>query len=328
MNTYQQLAATVARRIKSDGPDAYETAQLFAAHDKCETVTSVDDGDTGVIERNDGKLMTITFDIEGYNRVTGWRYATYRHSGYLEDSDAYHTGGSTGSLEDTAWDITETVTDWLDESFQPAHGTDSLALHALTYTLEDKDFSNVTVEENTVIVTHDNGFSMRITLDYSHDGIQRYLKCYDIEAIASEGRLEHGTYDDLDELVDALRRQEAIDPDAITHEFVEQVNELFSNDVWRLDQSWLSDMIAHWGPVDENEDEDRYRGKVNAMGIEAVHIGPFGDVEAVEMLGMGDFYGEETDTLSGRDLAWQAAAWLTEEIDSEGSDAHGINPYL
>lgn len=323
MNTYQQLAATVARRIKSDGPDAHETAQLFAPHDKCETVTSMDDGDTGIIERNDGKLMTVTFDIEGYNRVTGWRYATYRNSGYLEDSDAYHAGGSTGSLEDTAWGITETVTDWLDESFQPAHGTDSLALHALAYTLEDNDFNGVTVEEHTVTVTHDNDFSMRITPEYSDDGIQRYLKCYRYVALASGGRLERGTYDDLDELVDALKRQETIDEDEIRQAFAEQVNELFSNDVWRLGDSWLSDMVAHWGPVDEDEDEDRYRGKVNAMGIEAVHIGPFGEVEVVEMLGMGDFYGEETDTLSGRDLAWQAAAWLTEEIGSCGLDAHG-----
>ena len=192
----------------------------------------------------------------------------------------------------------------------------------LAQALEDHEFDNITTEENTVTVTHDNDFSMRITPEFSDDGIQRYLKCYRYGAMASEGQLERGTYDDLDELVDALKRQEAIDEDEIKEKFAEQVTELFSNDVWKLGDSWLSDMIAHWGPVDEDENEDRYRGKVNAMGIEEVHIGPFGEVASVEMLAMGDFYGEETDVLCGDDLAWKAAAWLTEEIDSCGVDAH------
>ena len=324
MSTYQQLAAATERLINRYGPnDAPGVAELFAPHDKCEAVTSIDDEFAGVIERNDGELMTITFDFDDRYQVTGWRFATYGNNRDLEDSDAYHTGGSTGTLDDIAWDITETVTDWLDESFQPARFTNNLALHALAYTLEDEDFNTVSVEDNAVVVTHVNDFSMRITPEYSDDGIQHYLKCYKCEVLNPEGGSALEAYDDLDELVDALRRQEAIDEDEIKQEFAEQVNELFSNDVWRLDQSWLIDMIAHWGPVDRDEDEDRYRGKVDAMGIQEVHLGPFGQIEAVEMLAMGDFYGEETAVLRGSDLVGKAAAWLTEEMDSCGVNARG-----
>lgn len=327
MNTYQQLAAATARRINSWGPDAPGVAKPFASHDKCETVTSMDDGDTGVIERNDDERLTITFDVDDRNRVTGWRYACYHDEDDLTSSDAYHTGGSTGSVEDIAWDITEYVTDWLDESFRPTRHTDNLELNALALTLEEDDFYSVSVERDEdgysyLVVAHENDFSTHIKHDYSHDGIQRYLKSYKCEVLNPEGGWVFETYDDLDELRATLKRQEAIDPDEVRQEFVKQVDGLFDNDVWKLGDSWLSDMVAHWGPVDEDENEDRYRGKVNAMGIEEVYIGPFGQVEAVKMLAMGDFYGEETDVLRGDDLAWKAAAWLTEEIGSCGLDAH------
>ena len=196
----------------------------------------------------------------------------------------------------------------------------------LVQALENDDFDNITTEENTVTVTHDNGYSASITPKYSNDGYAWYLTSYDVVWTTPQGETEEWWYRSLDPLCADLKKQKAIDEDEIKQEFVEQVNELFSNDVWRLDQSWLSDMVAHWGPVDW--DEDRYRGKVDAMGIRAVHLGPFGDVEVVEMLGVGDFYGEETDVLDGRDLAFKTAAWLTAEIDSDGWGAHGINPYL
>lgn len=193
----------------------------------------------------------------------------------------------------------------------------------LIQALENDDFDNITTEENTVIVTHDNEYSAEITPKYSNDGYAWYLTNYDVAWTTPQGETEKWWYRSLDLLCADLKKQKAIDEDEIKEKFAEQVNELFSNDVWRLGDSWLSDMVAHWGPVDEDEDEDRYRGKVNAMGIEEVHIGPFGEVESVEMLAMGDFYGEETDTLSGDDLVGKAAAWLTEEIDSCGMDAHG-----
>lgn len=191
----------------------------------------------------------------------------------------------------------------------------------LIQALENDDFDNITTEENTVTVTHDNEYSAEITPKYSNDGYAWYLTRYDVVWTTPEGETEEWWYSNLDLLCAALKKQEAIDPDEIKQAFVKQVDGLFDNDVWRLDQSWLSDMVAHWGPVDW--DEDSYRGKVDAMGIRAVQIGPFGDVEAVEMLGMGDFYGEETDALSGGDLAWKAATWLSEEMDSCGLDAHG-----
>lgn len=193
----------------------------------------------------------------------------------------------------------------------------------LIQALENDDFDNITTEENTVTVTHDNEYSAEITPKYSNDGYAWYLTNYDVVWTTPEGETEEWWYSNLDLLCAALKKQETIDEDKIKQAFVEQVNELFSNDVWRLDQSWLSGMIAHWGPVDQNEDEERYRGKVDAMGIQAVHIGPLGQIEAVEMLAMGDFYGEETAVLRGSELVGKAAAWLTEEIDSCGLDAHG-----
>lgn len=197
-------------------------------------------------------------------------------------------------------------------------------LQALASSLED-EFYEVEVSEHNgrkhVLVTHDNEHAMRITPDYSHDGIKEYLLRYDCTLIPPHGERVEAEYDDMDEVRAALEKQQDIDPDAAVAAFVQQVNELFSNDVWRLGDSWLSDMIAHWGPVDW--DEDRYRGKVDAMGVQQVHLGAFGEVEAVEMLAMGDFYGEETATLSGNDLVGQTAAWLTEEVDSCGLDAHG-----
>lgn len=197
-------------------------------------------------------------------------------------------------------------------------------LQALASSLED-EFYEVEVSEHNgrkhVLVTHDNEHAMRITPNYSHDGITDYLRGYDCTLLPPQGEQAVTRFDDLGELRAALEKQQAIDPDASIKAFVQQVNELFSNDVWRLGDSWLSDMIAHWGPVDW--DEDRYRGKVDAMGVQQVHLGAFGEVEAVEMLAMGDFYGEETAVLRGSDLVGKAAAWLTEEMDSCGVNARG-----
>lgn len=316
MTTYQQLAATLARRIKSDGPNPYETAQLFAPHDKCETVTSMDDEDTGVIERNDGKLMTITFDIEGYSRVTGWQYATYQDSGYLEDSDAYHTGGSTGSLEDTAWDITETVIDWLDESFQSARSTDSLALHALAYTLEDDDFNTVSVEDNAVVVAHYNDWDTKITLEYSHDGYRRYLTGYSCTLHTPQGDAGSDHYSDLDELRAALKKQEAIDPDAIKQAFIAEVDAHFSDDIWEKGHT-LDEVIECWEPNDFGD--AAYKDQVNVVGVVDVHLNVHGEVESADLVALGDFWGEEAETLSGGDLfgnelSERVARWFRDVI--------------
>lgn len=322
MTTYQQIAATIARRIKSDGPDPYETAQLFAPHGKCADITTMHDGDTGIIERNDDALMTVTFDVDDRNWVTGWRYALYAGKDSLDDADESYSADFAGTLDDVAWDITENVTDWLDESFQPAHSTDGLALHALAYTLEDDGFNQVEVSEHNghgiVLVTHDNEHAMRIKPDYSNDGIKDYLRGYDCTLLPPQGEQAVARFDDLDELRDALEAQQNIDEDAAVAAFVQQVDSLFSGDVWRLDNGGMDDVVAGWEPIDF--DEERYQDRVNAMGIRWAHLGAYGEVESVEMVAIGDFWGEDAEELWGGHLARWAAAWLEDAVDSHQPD--------
>lgn len=190
-------------------------------------------------------------------------------------------------------------------------------LQALADDLEGS-FYQVEVSGNSVLVTHDNAHTMRITPDYSHDGIKEYLLSYDCTLLPPQGEQAEASFDDLDELRAALERQESIDEDAAVAAFVRQVDSLFGGDVWRLDNGGMDDVVAGWEPI--YFDEERYRGRVNAMGIRWARLGAYGEVEAVEMVAIGDFWGEEAEELWGENLAGQAATWLEDTAESHQPD--------
>ena len=189
-------------------------------------------------------------------------------------------------------------------------------LQALADDLEGS-FYQVEVSGNSVLVTHDNAHTMRITPDYSHDGIKEHLLSYDCALLPPQGEQAEASFDDLDELRAALERQESIDQDTAVAAFVQQVDRLLASDVWHLGSS-LDDIVAGWEPIDF--DEDRYRGRVDAMAIRQAHLGAYGEVEAVEMVALGDFHGEEAEDLWGENLAGQVAAWLEDAVDSHQPD--------
>lgn len=189
-------------------------------------------------------------------------------------------------------------------------------LQALADDLEGS-FYQVEVSGNSVLVTHDNAHTMRITPDYSHDGIKEYLLSYDCALLPPQGEQAEASFDDMDELRAALEQQENIDPDANVKAFVQQVSDLFGSNVWRLGTS-LDDVVAGWEPADF--DEERYRGRVDAMAIRWAHLGAYGEVEEVEMVALGDFHGEEAEELWGEGLAEQVVAWLKETAESHQPD--------
>lgn len=189
-------------------------------------------------------------------------------------------------------------------------------LQALAASLED-DFYEVEVSEHNgrkhVLVTHDNEHAMRITPNYSHDGIKEYLLRYDCTLIPPQGEQVEAEYDDMDDLRTALENQQEIDPDAAVADFVKQVDTMLDSDEWRLGSS-LDDVVAGWEPSDF--DENRPRGRVNAAGIRWAHLGAYGEVEEVEMVALGDFWGEEAEELWGENLAEQVVAWLKDTSES------------
>lgn len=189
-------------------------------------------------------------------------------------------------------------------------------LQALADRLEE-EFYQAEVSEGEVRVTHRNDYMMRIDPHYSYDGVRECLVAYACELVSPEGELAEAEYSDVDELRAALEQQENIDPDANVKAFVQQVSDLFGSNVWRLGTS-LDDVVDGWEPVDF--DEDRYRGRVDAMAIRQAHLGAYGEVEAVEMVALGDFHGEEAEELWGENLAGQVAAWLEDTVDSHQPD--------
>lgn len=319
--TNQQIAANIIRRITDYGPSAIDVAKLFEHHDKCDAVTSMDDGDCGVIERNDGARLALSFDIDDNNNATGWRYVRYTDEDALRALDGNVEDILTDSIDDIAEGITTCVTTWLDESFRPARHTDDLALDQLAISLAG-DFGGVSVERDEngnsyVVVEHDNEYAMGITHTYSHDGYKPVFTGYACDVLPPMGESAEAEYADLDELRAALKKQEAIDPDAVVQEFVQQVDTLLGSDVWCI-SGLLDDVVTSWSPNDY--DADRYRDKVNVMGIRRAQLGAYGEVETVEMVALGDFWGEEAENLWGENLAGQAAAWIEDTAESHQPD--------
>lgn len=193
-------------------------------------------------------------------------------------------------------------------------------LQALAANLED-DFFQVEMGEHNghgiVLITHDNEHAMRIKPDYSNDGITDYLRGYDCALIPPEGKEAADRFDDLDELRAALEAQQDIDEDDAVAAFVQQVDSLLASDVWRMDNG-MDDVVASWEPIDF--DEDLYKGRVDAMGIRSARVGAHGEVEYVEMVAIGDFWGEDADDLWGEHLSRRVAEWLEDAIGSHQPD--------
>lgn len=169
----------------------------------------------------------------------------------------------------------------------------------LIQALENDDFDNITTEENTVTVTHDNEYSAEITPKYSNDGYAWYLTSYDVVWTTPEGETEEWWYSNLDLLCAALKKQEAIDEDEIKQAFIAEVDANFSDDIWKKGHT-LDEVIECWEPNDF--DDATYKDQVNVVGVVDVHLNVHGEVESADLVALGDFWGEEAETLSGGDL--------------------------
>lgn len=168
----------------------------------------------------------------------------------------------------------------------------------LIQALENDDFDNITTEENTVTVTHDNDYSAEITPKYSNDGHEWYLTSYDAVLTTPQGETEEWWYRNLDLLCAALKKQEAIDPDATTADFIKKVDDLFTDDIWGAG-STLDEVIACWEPNDF--DDAAYKDQVNVVGVVDIRLNVHGEVEYVDLVALGDFWGEDAETLSVHD---------------------------
>lgn len=187
----------------------------------------------------------------------------------------------------------------------------------LIQALENDGFDNITTEESTATVTHDNEYSAEITPKYSNDGYEWYLTNYDVVWTTPEGETEEWWYSNLDLLCAALKKQEAIDPDAIKQAFIAEVDANFSDDIWKKGDT-LDEVIECWEPNDF--DDAAYKDQVNVVGVVDVHLNVHGEVESADLVALGDFWGEESATFAGRDefghsLAEQVAEWFRDIID-------------
>ena len=135
------------------------------------------------------------------------------------------------------------------------------------------------------------------------------IRGYDCELYSPHGKTEQVRYENIGELFAALTEQSEIDDDFTRDNFIGQVNREFNDQIWKLNRfPELEDVVADWSPTDW--DEDRYRRKIIALGIERINLDIHGNIIDVELIAHGDIGGDEKETFSGSGMARDCAQWF------------------
>lgn len=206
MNYAETIAQRMVTQAKTYWPmNGNDIAKYFESHGKCSYMSSFDGGEIGVLERSDDHVLALwlCFDEEDEELVTAWRYTVHGPGRLFEHPTA--GGGITGDWETIAYDIAQTVTEWLDASQVPDSRTIEgdvrelckkldKALYWVGSEFEEDGSPNVTVswgEDATAFVCIDyfhNWYRVEYTDWYGDYEVKPYAN---FDALVA-GLLEHG----------------------------------------------------------------------------------------------------------------------------------------